>query len=821
MKLIQSGDRDSKIVLVGEAPGANEEAIGKPFIGGSGELLDRMLNTVGISRSECFITNVCHKRPPENKFDWFHKPANQIHLMQGIFQLKKDLDEIKPNLVIAFGAQALRYLTNKQSIEKWRGSILESTLAKPLKVIATWHPAYALRVWDYKAVIELDLRRCAREAAFPEIRYPQREYYLNPDPAERQRLYDELYEAEWLSIDIECVELSAGNWKLSCVGFSDHRGRALVVPVESVSDRAFVQGLCSSRAQKIFQNGSFDVTVLGQNGITVTGFGDLDKDGNPLGWDTMLAHHSIYTECAGDDEVSILTRKAGGKKRQAAIQKGLAFQTSIYTDEPFYKDDGKLWKETGDINLFWLYNGRDAAVTREIKDIQANDIYEMDVLDTFRHEMSLVRPLLSMTNTGVLIDKVEHKKLLDKYESEAANLQKFLEAQVGGLANAKSPKQMQDLLYNRLGLPVQRKRRADGQQTITADKDAINALAAKYPHPVLMSILEIRERRDLIERYLNTAYDADGRMRCSFDITGTRTGRLASRASIFGSGTNLQNQPEEIRSMYIPDPGCVFVYRDYSQAEARVVAYLAGAESLIELFEDLTRDVHKENAHRIFGTPLQEVSEEQRYNAKRGVHAFNYGMEDDKFVKVVNQAFRDTGFRMNHAVARRIREGYFMLYPEIKSVFWKEVENELRYTRTLVNSFGRKRIFYGRWDEKLLRDAYSFKPQSTVGDLCCKALVNCYHQIELGQPQLQAKLLLNVHDSLLMQCPIEHAEEVAERMELAMRIPLTIKGRTFLIPTDCKVGFNWGNRSKKDPQENSRGLVALEKHPDWRTLLAA
>lgn len=817
MKLVQSGAKSSKIVLVGEAPGAKEEESGQPFIGGSGELLNRMLNTAGISRSDCFITNVCHKRPPENKFDWFMKPANQIYLMQGIVQLKRDLDEIKPNLVIAFGAQALRTLTTKQSIEKWRGSILESTLCKPLKVIATWHPAYALRIYDYKAVIELDLRRCAREATFPEIRRPQREYFLNPDAETRKRLYDELYRAAWLGVDIECIETSPGVWKLSCVGFSDHAGRAVVIPVDTHEDRAFVSGLCTCPAQKVFQNGSFDVTVLGQNGITVTGYGEPGADGKPLGWDTMLGHHTIYTECAGDDEVSMLTRKSG-KKKQAAIQKGLAFQTSIYTDEPYYKDDGKLWKETGDINTFWLYNGRDSAVTREIKDVQELDINEMNIKGTLEHEMSLIRPLLSMMNAGVLIDKERHKQLLTKYEGEVANLQKFLEAQVGGLPNAKSPKQMQDLLYNRLGLPVQHKR---GSGAITTDKDAINALAAKHPHPVLMSILEIRERRDLIERYLNTAYDKDGRMRCSFDITGTRTGRLASRASIYGSGTNLQNQPEEIRSMYIPDPGCCFVYRDYSQAEARVVAYLAEEEALIELFEDPTRDVHKENAHRIFGVPLDQVSEEQRYNSKRGVHAANYGMEAPKLVQVVNQAFRDTGFRLTFPVARRILDGYFMIYPGIKSVFWKEVENELRYSRTLENAFGRKRIFFGRWDEKLLRDAYSFKPQSTVGDLCCKALVRCYYDIELGQPQLHAKLLLNVHDSLLMQCPIEHAEEVAQRMEEAMRIPLTIKGRTFYIPTDCKVGFNWANRPKKDYETNPRGLVALEKYPDWRQLLAA
>lgn len=817
MKLIQSGPRDAKIVIVGEAPGANEEKEGRPFIGGSGELLDRMLAGVGIVRSECFVTNVCHVRPPGNEFEWFLKKANQLPLMQGILQLKKDIDAIRPNLVVAFGAQPLRFLTGKVSIEKWRGSILECTLSPGIKVVATYHPAYALRVWDYKAVIELDLARCAKQSQFPEIIRPKREYFLNPDYATKRQIAAEMAAAPWLSIDIECIEEHPGVWKLSCVGFSDRPDRALVVSVDSDDDRLIIAGLCTCPAQKIFQNGTFDVTVLGQNGIPVTGYGEPDSTGKPQGWDTMLGHHSIYTECAGEDEVSVLTRK-GGKKKSAAIMKGLGFQASIYTEEPFYKDDSKLWKETGDVKTFWLYNGRDAAVTHEIKNVQEKEIAEFGVEQVISHEMSLVRPLMSMTHRGILINKDTHAKLRAKYEGEIANLQAFLEGQVGGLANAKSPKQMQDLLYNRLGLPVQTKR---GTGRPTADKDAINALAAKHPHPVLMSILEIRERRDLVERYLNTAYDADGRMRCSFDITGTRGGRLSSRASIFGSGTNLQNQPEEIRGMYVPDRGKVFVYRDYSQAEARVVAYISRATGLIELFEDPSRDVHKENASRIFGVPVGQVTEEQRYNAKRGVHAFNYGMEDDQFVRVVNQAFRDTGFRMNHSTARKIREGYFLLYPEIKENFWKGVERELRQSRTLVNAFGRKRIFFGRWDDKLLRDAYSYKPQATVGDLCCKALVRCYYEIELGRPELDAQLLLNVHDSLLMQCPVEHAETVARLMGECMAIPITIEGSTFLIPTDSKVGFNWANRPKKNPETNPGGLVDLNKFPNWRELIAA
>ena len=803
MKLIQSGHKSAKIVIVGEAPGANEAREGKPFIGASGEMLNRMLSNVGISRSDVFITNVCHVRPPNNDFAWFFKPANQKHLILGSVQLKKDIEEIKPNLVIAFGAQPLRVLTGKIGIEKWRGSILESSLVTGQKVIATYHPAYAIRVWDYKAVIDMDLRRCAEEAASPEIVLPKRDYFLNPDSALRQELASQMMQAEWLAVDIECIEISPGNWKLSCVGFSDRADRALVISCDSEDAMRVIRELCVSNTKKVMQNGQFDVTVLRQNGIEVTNFV----------WDTMCGHHSIYTECAGDDEVSVLTKKGGGKRRQAAIMKGLAFQTSIYTREPYYKDDGKLWKETGDKNMFWLYNGRDAAVTREIRDVQDREIRDFDVVGTFEHEMSLLEPLMGMTRTGILVDKETHNRLRSKYESEIENLQRFLESSAGNLANAKSPKQMQELLYGKLGLPVQYNHKT---KKPTSDKNAINALAAKNPHPVLMSILEIRERRDLVERYLNTAYDADGRMRCSFDPTGTRGGRLASRGSIFGSGTNMQNQPEEIREMYIPDPGKVFIYRDYSQAEARVVAYLADAKGLIELFEDPTRDVHKENASRIFKVPIPTVTDEQRYNAKRGVHAFNYGMEEDLFVLVVNQAFRDTGFRMDKKTAKLVRDGYFLLYPEIQGNFWAGVRRELSATRTLVDAFGRKRMFFGRWDDKLVRDAYSYIPQATVGGLCCRALVRCYNDIQLGRPDLDAQVLMQVHDSILVQAPIKHALEVNDLMGQAMDIPISINGHTFKIPTDSKIGFNWANKHKDG--SNPRGLIKVE---DWRNNVAA
>lgn len=257
--------------------------------------------------------------------------------------------------------------------------------------------------------------------------------------------------------------------------------------------------------------------------------------------------------------------------------------------------------------------------------------------------------------------------------------------------------------------------------------------------------------------------------------------------------------------MFIPDTGMAFVYRDLSQAEARIVAHLANSERLIELFDDPTRDVHTENARRIFGK--SDINEEERFLAKRVIHASNYGMGPEKLMRVVNEDAAVTGVRIDFRKARDLIDKYFMLYPEIKEVFWKGVEKELRFTRTLNTPFGRKRMFFGRWDDKLLNEAYSYIPQSTIGDLCNKGVVRCFNEIEqTGEGQL----LLQVHDSILMQCPIDQVQKVAHLMGEAMNNPFEMNGRQVIIPTDVKVGLNWGSQKEDNPY----GLVKLSS---WLT----
>jgi uracil-DNA glycosylase family 4 len=229
-----------------------------------------MLSAAGIRRSENFFTNICHIQPrgkKKNDFEWFLTPEGQPYLLHGIMQLNKDLNEIRPNVVVALGAQPLRVLTKKIGIDKYRGSILASTLSPGLKVIATYHPAFIIRTWDYKAVAEMDFRRIRADAEFPDLALPQRDLHLNLPRHEREPIINEMLQSSWLAIDIECYERADGTWQLACVGFSDRASRALVIPNWDAGCFADIKLLCESEGpDKVFQNGQFDVSVLAKEG---------------------------------------------------------------------------------------------------------------------------------------------------------------------------------------------------------------------------------------------------------------------------------------------------------------------------------------------------------------------------------------------------------------------------------------------------------------------------------------------------------------------------------------------------------------------------
>ena len=324
-----TGPKNSNLVLVGEAPGKQEEIAGVPFVGYSGQELDRMLLEAGILRRECYMTNVLWTRPPDNKFDamlikkkdlpagYKLPPISQgkyfpPELLPELDRLYNELRTIKPNLIVALGAKALWAIIGKSSISALRGAICESPFGK---LLPTYHPAAMLRDWSIRPIIVADLIKASHERTFPEIIRPSRFIITHPTFGEIEEYYSKATQASFMAVDIETK-----NRRITAIGFAISKTEALHIPFykphptephywPTHSDEAaawkWVGRFLSLPCKKIFQNGLYDLQHLAHMRFRVSHCAE----------DTMLMHHALYPE----------------------LPKSLGFMGSIYTNEAPWK----------------------------------------------------------------------------------------------------------------------------------------------------------------------------------------------------------------------------------------------------------------------------------------------------------------------------------------------------------------------------------------------------------------------------------------------------------------------------------------------------
>lgn len=326
------------IMLIGEAWGKEEAEKGEPFVGSSGRVLNMLLRTVGIPRNEVYLTNVFNRRPSETSNDLAALCGPKAGALPGypalstgkyvraefapeLDRLFQEINREQPNLIVAAGATPLWALAGIAGIRKARGAPVYTggVAAKAVgqrKVLGTYHPAAVMREWKLRPIVMADLEKAKREAEFPEIRRPNREFWIEPTVADLHAFEARyIYPGCDLSIDIETA-----NGQVTCIGFAPSPEVALVVPFVDMLQKdgnywrtrneerdawKFVKRLCETHPG-IFQNGLYDINYLWRvYGIRC--FGDKD--------DTMLLHHSLQPE----------------------MEKGLGFLGSIYTDEPAWK----------------------------------------------------------------------------------------------------------------------------------------------------------------------------------------------------------------------------------------------------------------------------------------------------------------------------------------------------------------------------------------------------------------------------------------------------------------------------------------------------
>ncbi len=424
---------------------------------------------------------------------------------------------------------------------------------------------------------------------------------------------------------------------------------------------------------------------------------------------------------------------------------------------------------------------------------------------TYNFSRALQGPALEMRLRGVAVDHVRKAEVIDEFYDKIEMLQRNLERIVlegVGLShfNWRSNADLQTLFYDRLGIPVQRK-----QGRPTVDRNALEKMEAyTVAKPIVAHMSAMRELAKKIS-VLKTEIDPDGRMRTSYNIAGTDTGRFSSSFSEFGTGGNLQNVEESLRSIFISDPGYKFAKCDAKSGESFVVGaiewnrfsdakYLEACESgdphtavARICWPTLGWTGNLKDDKGIAETPYYRHYT-HRFMCKKLGHGSNYG---GKPATLAAQS------KLPVEVVTAFQPKYFTAFPA--HLQWQaSVADTLARTGHLISLTGRKRWFFGRrQDPDTLRAAIAYDPQGSLADIVNTALLNIWrkHYVIIS---------MHDHDALTFMYPEEIEDEIIPLLmrDLIVRIPLA-KGRELAIPYDCKTGWNKGDY---DASTNPEGL---------------
>ena len=789
------GPKDAKICIIGEAPGEMEDHIGKPFVGKSGQELELLMNAAGILRSECYFTNVVKERPPNNDITHFIDLSKKEPILTDAYlqyeeSLYKELAELKANVFVPLGNVSLYALTRMTGITKRRGSILELRTSSGYfiekergligrKVIPIIHPASTLRPggYLYRYYITYDFRKVRAEAEFPEVRVPVRDYILEPSFRGAEWFLRHAYTTCKRGRKKIAFDIEGPSGSVDCISFSLDKAGAISIPFVKLNGHDYftieeetelwlliAKILEEPRITKVAHNCIYDAyEIYKQFGIVTS----------PLE-DTQTAHRMLFPDFPAT----------------------LDFLTSMITNEPYYKDEGKqgIQQKGGDDLQFWKYNAKDSAVTLEINETLTRILEEQGNTETYERQMRTISPLMYMMHKGFAVDKEGMRRESDLIGERITALEGELNKIVGGEGlNARSHDQVKTYFYGLKKLPPYR---LAGKVTVNVDA-MIRIKKKGYKEAQI--ILDIRELTTLRSTFLNVKFPSGGRMRGSFSPM-VKTGRFSSSHFIDGTGANMQNQPKEVKRFFLADPGHILITIDLSNAENRIVANVGPVPTMLSAFEKGI-DLHSQTYAMMFNIDVSEVSREKGSSSfgdgkksQRGLgklcnHSLNYGLSYKGFSQKVEIPERE---------AKDLVERFHFVHPAVRGNYHKYVKGQLERSKVVVNCYGRKRRFMDRFGSALLLDAYAQIPQSTVADHMNE---HSFLFLYANEDFPDVEVLLQEHDSLTLQMPLAAGPTriafVIKAICTELEKPIPWKD-PFSIPAEAKVGFSLGECRELD-----------------------
>lgn len=590
------------------------------------------------------------------------------------------------------------------------------------------------------------------------------DYQLVDNKEEMAILAEKLLAQNFFSLDTETTGIDPITAELVGMSFSFAENQAFYVPVPANREEAltivniFKPAFENPDSLKIGQNIKYDLIMLANYGVTLKG----------KMFDTMIAHYVLQPE----------------------LRHGMDYLAEIYLKYETIKIEeliGAKGKKQGNMRdlapeAVYKYACEDADVTLKLKQVLENELETNGVKKLFEEiEMPLVPVLAYMERNGVRIDTDALKETSRHFTARMNQIEEEVHQLAGMEFNIASPKQVGEVLFDRLKIVEKAKKTKTGQYVTS--EEVLESLRGK--HEIVGKILEHRGLKKLLGTYIDALPQlinpATGRIHTSFNQTVTATGRLSS------SNPNLQNIPirnedgKEIRKAFIPDEGCEFFSADYSQIELRIMAHLSNDPHMIEAFQK-DQDIHAATAAKIYKVKLEEVTREQRSKAKTANFGIIYG------ISVFGLAER---LNVDRKEAKALIDGYFENYPNVKAYMDQSIQ-EAREKGYIETIFKRKRYLPDINSKNAVvrgyaeRNAINAPIQGSAADIIKVAMIRIYQRFQ--EEGIRSKMILQVHDELNFSVLPEEKEKVQQIVISEMEAAYKMKAP---LRADHGWGHNW------------------------------
>ena len=821
-----SGDRDARILLVGEAPGAEEDHMGEPFVGPVGRFLRIALEDLGMSDDVVF-TNAVKCRPPENK-----TPSARVITVCSQY-LQREIEHYDPKAIILMGNVPLKAMLNETGITKWRGTpfFIDDRLVLP-----TFHPSYVRRRLqggdqDTLNAWISDLEYAANAVDDTELDQQSvsnidRSYQTADTEKKLKRMVKELTKSsskakpKTVAFDTEVSSLDAKDAVLLCVSFATLDGHHWVVPV-SHKDSVWVGmpdvplkyiGKVLSKCNIVGHNLKFDFAQMLSNGIDIT---------NMTG-DSMILSSLIDSK-----------RGLHSLKRLAAIHLWMGdYDAELEEYKATHPDSnpargGSYANIPGDI--LFPYAALDAIATVNLYDVllkhpdltlAMRTLHDQVLMPASRalgrmeawgfpldmHMVERYDTIYTLAIEESLVSTVEASPALQRMTNDRRlGIGPFDKADANYIPNLHSYMQTGMWLYDYMELEVL-------SHTETGAPSTSKGAVAPYLHlPEVASYRLHKLYRDIYAKYVRTAVNgewtsSDGRVRSTFNINGAITGRLSS------SKPNMQNIPTPekepdtllawlpIKNLFTASPGRLVMQADYSGMELRTFASLADCEPMKEAFYQGI-DIHSLVTSRLYHVPVEEVTKELRYRGKWVNWTILFGGDSHTLNRL---------YGIPHEEGNELMQMYFDMFPEVKE-FHTRILEDAEDNGFIHSIFGRRYYVSSNMTPDEKRTILNFPVQSAASDVLVMAMAIIDSLMNIHG--LRSRLMNTVHDSVVTDVVPEELDIVCHTQRMVMEnikdfaadyMPgIDLDWITVPLVADIEVGTHYGVLERYEPQPRS------------------